>query len=214
MLLRPWLCFHLWYLTAYIQVLIVVIVALRLGKLRLLWCLSPLFVLLGLLLGGYGFLFPALPQNLLFSRNFITIGIPCFGMGWLLRQYKDRVVQVVTRPFLLVFLLLVLSAIEVFVLYANVSSRGDYLIFTMPLSVALVVCCLTHPALGSGSVLEYIGQHFSIDIFIYHVFIGSLLAKVQQYICFPQPAMPFLIFVATAMFAFVWHNALKRYLQH
>ena len=73
--------FHLWYLNAYLETLLVIIIAIKLRLLRQLWCFIPICVIVGLITGKYEFLFPYIPNNLILSRNFFTIGIPCFGIG-------------------------------------------------------------------------------------------------------------------------------------
>lgn len=73
---------HLWYLNAYIEVLITVILAIKYHILKWLWAAIPIGWILGLILGKYEFLFPDLPNDLILSRNFFTTGIPCFGMAF------------------------------------------------------------------------------------------------------------------------------------
>lgn len=212
---RQSLCFHLWYLAAYVEVLFVIILALKLKQERWLWYAAPLFCLFGLLIRSYNIFLPPISHSLELARNFFTMGIPCFAIGWLLREYEVKVIRVISRPFALVLLLFAASVAEL-VLYrhSDVGERGDYMLFTIPLAAALVIFCLHRPDIGHCSFLAYIGKHYSLDIYIYHVFIYGLLSSFNRYIPIPQAINVCLIFVCSVAFAYIWHTAQKKYLQH
>ena len=203
---------HLWYLSAYVEVLIVVIVAMRLKCEKWLWGIAPWFVLMGLVMGRYNFLFDGIPNHLLLSRNFLTMGIPCFGIGWLLRKYRDQVLQHIRKPLLFLVVLFILSGIEAFVVlkyYRGYS--GDYLVLTMPVAAALVYYCIQNPTLGCGTVLEYIGKHYSAEVYIFHMLIGRMLLKIIDSVGIARPhlLLPFLIFICTLGFVYIWRNTSK-----
>lgn len=176
----------------------------------------PLFIVFGLIFGRYNFLLPKLPNALLLSRNFITMGIPCFGIGWILKQHKDKVLASMSMPAMYVGIFFLLSIVEILLLtkYNSFGTySGDYLIFTIPFAASLVTYCLYFHNQGKGSPADYIGYHYSSDIYIYHVFVGQTLYKIStHYIYISYIILPLLIYALTMLFAYVWRTtSIKTY---
>lgn len=204
---------HLWYLTAYIEILIIYIIALRFQKEHILSYIFILFVILGLIFGGYNFIFPEIPTKAIIHRSAFGIGLPCFGIGWLLKENKDRILQVVTKPVLLAGVLFILSEVEAFVICKRFGLNGDFLIFTIPVTIVVILCCLKYPHIGRGSILEYIGKKYSADIYIYHILVGYILCAYpyqSSHIYIPQSIMTILIYAGTIGFSFIWRYLSKK----
>lgn len=203
---------HLWYLNAYVETLIVVIFALRRGWLKWLWWCIPLFLLFGLATGTYQFLFSFLPNKLTLSRNFITTGVTCFGIGWLLRQYGGILLRLIKSPAWLAVLLLILSEAETFIVMGGGHLlKGDYIITTMPLAASMLLVAVRYPNLGRGSIAETIGKKYSLDIYIFHLFVLQIVAAVN-YQYFDVPVGIFRIifapvtYVMTILFVYIWQK--------
>ena len=83
----PW-GFHLWYLYAYLYVLLIFMWVNKYSLWRFLYWLTPLLLLTGLAFGTYGNLLchGALPYVCL--RSFIFMGLPYFTIGTLLKQHQ------------------------------------------------------------------------------------------------------------------------------
>lgn len=200
---------HLWYLNAYIEALIVIIIALKFKVLKWLWCCIPIFVIWGLLTGKYEFLVPWLPNSGDLSRNFLTMGIPCFGIGWLLRQYESKILRVFRFPILLASVLLVLSECEILTLrHFDKMIDGDFLITTFPFAASLILVGIKHPFWGRNTLLEFIGKKYALDIYIFHFFILSVYSRsgVEALIGIPPFVRPFLIFFVTTIFIVIWRK--------
>lgn len=198
--------YHLWYLNAYIQVLLVLIVAIKLKILPFLWRGIPLFIIGGLITGKYEFLFPDLPNKLVISRNFITIGIPCFGIGWLIKKYSLNLAVIGPCHFVLPMILFALSEFECIFLkyYTNKDLIGDYTIITIPLAASIFILFLKYPALGKDSLLELIGKKYSMNIYIFHIFILKILKILNNKIGFPTATFPFIVLILTMVFIVIW----------
>lgn len=203
--------FHLWYLNAYLETLGIVILALKFRKLRQLWYLIPIGIAIGLATGKYEFLFPYLPNNIVISRNFFTIGIPCFGMGWLIRQYSRQLLKFFTSPLLLTLLILILSECEMAILKFTVPYlRGDYLITTFPLAASIVLSAVKYPLIGRGSMIELIGKEYSTYIYIFHVFVFQVFLSLNSNLLgLPSFTFPFIVFILTVLFIIIWRKGSK-----
>ncbi|MCH5318475.1 MAG: acyltransferase [Paramuribaculum sp.] len=208
--------FHLWYLNAYIEALIVIIIALRLRVLGYLWFSIPFLIILGLILGKYAFLFPQLPNTTILSRNFITMGIPCVGIGWLIRKYSSQLLKIFSYPILLTIIILILSECEI-VLLKFTGSRllsGDYIITTIPLAASMVLIAVKYPFVGKNSLIEFVGKKYSTDIYIFHIFILNLFAylnaKILNLLSF---TLPFIVFVLTILFIILLQKISTKFLK-
>lgn len=209
---------HLWYLTAYIQVLLVVFAALRLKKENLVWIIIPVGLLLSLISGTYSFLLPEYPFYSLIRRCFFTIGIPFFGIGYLIRKYEPLILQGRLRTLghpAVCLLFLIFSTVEARALLL-LSDRltGDIIFFTIPLSISLFIFCLRQPNLGSGSFTETIGQKYATEIYIFQMFTGILFTiishRLSTFLQLPEILSPVFIF----MFALLFSILLRQFLSY
>lgn len=209
-----------WYLNAYAEVLIVLLIALHFRMERLLWWGIPVFILCGLLFGRYSFIHSMLLNHALLCRNFLTTGLPCFAIGWLMRKYQQDLILFFRHPLFLLIILLLLSHLEKHLLqqwdYDFFYHHGDLLITTIPTSAAMMLFCISHPNLGHDTYIEVIGKQYSSDIYIYHYFIGYCiklalrLFSLEVYPAFVSIA----VFFATLMFVIMLHHFRKRLTLH
>ena len=192
------MCGHLWYLTAYIEALVVIYVLVRLRLERMFGFIVIAGIAAGQIFGKYSAFFEPLQayNSLLYCRNFFTVSLPFFCLGWLLHKHCDAVLKLLKFRFAacLLALVLVLSYIEYHILHGS-NLWGDYILTTVPLSLLMVICCLHRPDLGRGWMLETIGKKYSTNIYLYHMFVGWLLRKVLTH-C-PPPLFTVLVFVLT-----------------
>lgn len=206
---------HLWYLTSYIEVLILVIAALRFRFLTLLWWLIPVFAVTGLLLGKYAFLLP-LPDwpdetYFMLNRNFLTMGVPCFGIGWLMRKYRDALLRAISLPIALTLMLLILSVSEIWCISRTGELRpGDYIVTTLPLAASMLLVALKFPRLGADSLVEKIGKNYSTYIYIFHIFILRICFSVSRtYFHIAGFVITVVAFIFTLLFSMIWLKAGK-----
>lgn len=174
------IAFHLWYFTAYIETLLMVIVIFRFKKEKMLFYLIPFCLILNLLLEQYSSSF--FGDNL--SRNFFTIGIPCFGLGWLIRKKEDLILRKNAGKLGIgVLILLVFSYAEwVFLQSTPGVATRDIFIFTVPLAISVLLFCLAHKEWGKSSFIENAGKKYSANIYIYHYFVGRCILFMYAYL--------------------------------
>lgn len=204
---------HLWYLNAYLEALFIIIIFLKLRVLRYLWWCIPICMIFGLCTGKYEFLFPSLPNNLIYSRNFITTGIPCFGIGWLLKKYSCRLLEIFKYPILLTVILLLLSELEICSLkFLGHFLKGDYIITTFPLAASMVLAGVKYPLIGRNSMIEYVGKKYSTYIYIFHVFVlKTFLILNKETLGLPSITYPFIVFALTILFIIIWKRCSNKF---
>lgn len=164
-----------WYLTAYLETLLVFLVAVKLRREHLLLLAVPLLVATNLAIGMYGFVWNAgeIPYSL--KVNFLMNGIPFFCIGYIIHKHRARIMAAITPVqaewitagiFTLAYCeaaLLRFYAGEIDLDYTN-----NLYLMTLPLAVALFVWCLLHPDAGKNSWLERWGKHYTMDIYLWH----------------------------------------------
>lgn len=210
--------YHLWYLNAYIETLLIVILCLKFKIINKLWLFIPLILILGLALGKYRFLFPFIPPELCNYKNFILYGIPCFGVGWLLSKYNKRILKYVPSPILLSVIILILAEIEIIALkYTdNLNSSVLYLIGTLPLAASLVLVAIKYPFLGKKSFFEKVGKNYSTFIYVFHIFIIEVVYFIFDTINKSIPTLkslsifiPLIVYFLTIFFTAIWRKSSK-----
>ena len=85
--------FHLWYLMAYLYVLLIVKWAYRKRSLNILYIAIPFLLLTDLVFGKYSLLIWGREFNYIYMRNFAFVGIPYFTIGMLLKKYSDKILS-------------------------------------------------------------------------------------------------------------------------
>lgn len=209
--------YQLWYLNAYIQALVVIIIALKFKKISFLWKCIPIFLILGLMTGKYQFLVPFLRNSLSLSRNFITMGIPFVGIGWLIRKYGSQLLSKFSSKVIFAFLIIVLILSESEVCYFRFNRiflHGDYVITTIPLVALMLLVAIKYPLLGKNSLVEVIGKKYSLSIYIFHIFVLEVFKIINNdFLHLRLMTFPFIIFILTLMFSIVWEKCSKKFYQ-
>lgn len=162
---------HLWYLTAYLQALIIIYLAARFRFGKLLFILIPAGIILNLALGTYSSWLPKTFEPYV-SRNVLTIALPCLMIGILLRRWHHRLLSS-RAMFILFAALLVAAYAETFFVAGfkpgTTALRGDIVAFTVPAAACLVGAFLVIPSSVNFGFLARWGALFSAEIYIYHL---------------------------------------------
>lgn len=217
---------HLWYLVAYVETLLFVMIFGRSKFNNVIYWLIPIGLLLNLLLGKYSFLLP-LNDPVIFdttkemlSRNFITIGVPSFAIGMLIRKHQSRILHIIplSKCFIICFISFIISTIEFAIIthYYGRDIAGDITIFTIPATISLMIICLRYADFGKSTYLSTIGKKYSSDIYIYHVFAGKFILISTEIVIYTLFGTYFkymyaapTVFVATLVFVIVWQRCVE-----
>lgn len=174
------LCYPLWYLTAYIQslLLLLLIKMCRMQKVAML--LTPVLLICSVLLNRYSFLLTQESFDVTMSRNAWFCALPCVMSGIMIRQNEAKLLRNNwTKPLLL---LAFLAYIEYFILgYLHVDGSGaDYNLFTYPLAIITIIWCVQHPNLSQHSnrfvsMAVLLGRNHSTNIYLLHIMMLSMV---------------------------------------
>lgn len=193
---------QLWYLTAYLQLLIIFYAAIRIKRFSYLYILMIIGISLNLIIGRYGFLFFG-DCPVILSRNVLTIALPCVLLGILIRRYEDRLPSnnVIFAGMIISFVLLYLE--EYLIRSRFTVVRGDILIFTIPLAIVTFIFFLRLDLKDRYSMsLARWGKEYSLDIFIWHIGISYLILRVLKWIGLTG-FDTFIVAIATIVFAMI-----------
>lgn len=169
---------HLWYLIALIQALVIIIVAIKLKVERMLFFIIPIGLVLNLIIGRYNFIFDDfnIPNNLILSRNVLTIGLPCILIGMMIRRYEHFLPSCKTIIILSFFTLCAIYVETIILRVSFHSLQGDIILFTIPFAICVFILFLKyqskHPIAHS---LAKIGKLYSMDIYIWHILVAGFV---------------------------------------
>lgn len=207
--------FHLWFLIAYLEIIIMILLAQKYRCLKFLWVLMVIFFIVGLFFGKYNFLTPQIGNTLFKTTNCLTLGLPCFAVGWFVKKYQDRLLKVIKYPLLFFVLILTLSLLEWHLIsgfYGGKHIEGALLITTLPLVFFLMLLGVKYPDFGKGSLFYVIGKKYSLGIYVYHILIVNLISNfISMYdIVIANWIVPLICFVLTITFDNVWNFLSRR----
>lgn len=178
---------HLWYLSAIFYVLVLVGAMRKAGAVKLLYLLTPLFLVLTLVLGRYSRIVFHREFLVSISRNFLFAGVPYFCMGLAIRKADLAKRLAVHRGAVLVGAVLFSGTtwLEHWLLETSgLRSLGDYYISTAGLAAAVFLLFLTdRPGGNCGrlrGMLAHIGREYSTGIYVVQIIVGTLLAMVLE----------------------------------
>ncbi len=176
--------FHLWYVYAYVYVLIIVYLANRFNLLAWLKWSTPILLLGFITLGKYSELIFGEDFKVVLTRNFLFDGLPFFTLGMILKEHwasitRSRWAKVAGW---LAIIFSVTSIIERYILvHYDLNSNGSIFIS----SIFLSVCLFTFFArwgeqseMHAWSWLASIGREDSLYIYIFHVIVRDYTHKL------------------------------------
>ncbi len=176
--------FHLWYLQAYLYVLILVYVCFRVHAESFLKITLLLLLGANICLGNYSCILFDKSFGWEITQNFLFMGLPFFMGGYLLKEYESCFERIRQYAPMIALVLAVCSLLEYQLLVRMGEKGGGSLyILSILLSVALF---LSFSRVGVGvrqRVLAKIGKQDSLYIYIFHPLIGyTLNGKVTGFL--------------------------------
>lgn len=196
--------YHLWYLYAYIYVLIIVFFVEKLGKWHLLFRSIP-FLLSGSII-FYILPFFNIELPLPIFRNYIFIGLPFFSLGALIK-YKFSLFAKIRKSTLIILVSLLSISTLFEARFLEQLGKNPYLdiyLSTPFLSVILFLLFLTFEV-PKSNWLAKIGINYSLGIYILHpiftflIFWTSKKAGIEYFVNWISP---FAVFAATWAFLY------------
>ena len=174
---NPWAP-HLWYLNAYLYVLLIVAFIAKRKLWNIAYCLIPLLLIVDLAFGKYSLLLWKQEFDWIYVRNFLFVGLPYFLIGTFVRSkdwhiYKNQYVLIAG-----VILFSITSYLERYILTSIGANavREHYLSTTfLAFSVFLLALCIKTE---KPNVLSNIGKKDSLYIYVFHMIVSAALSIV------------------------------------
>lgn len=197
---------HLWYLTAYIEVLITIYFLQKIKALKIIYYLIPCCILVNFIFGSYRYLIGIEHLHQFLHTNFFTIGLPCFTIGMLIKKHSLQIVNDIKWwHIILCFILAYSEGIIKHKMGLHPPGIGDIYLFTIPLAALTFIAFLKKKNLYCGQLIENIGEKHSLYIYLYHGLVLTLIVKYTDY-SFQLPVIDALfIYLVTLLFSFFLH---------
>lgn len=198
--------FHLWYLGAYLYVLVIMLVVdkHRLWK-PLMWA-TPLLLLGDLLFGKYSLLLLHHEYPYVYVRNFLFVGLPYFMIGVWIKAHRDKFLSVSKTVYAGgVILFSCTSVIEKAILLSlQKSPAREHYLSTTFLTICLFMSVLSFRK-ARASKVSLLGERDSLYIYVFHplflIALPMLIRRLPQAVdlCY-QWIAPIVILVLTMLF--------------
>lgn len=206
---NPW-AYHLWYLSAYIYVLLIVDVCQQKKCLKYLYYCIPILLLTDLVFGKYSLLIWNQEYNYLYLRNFLFVGIPYFLIGGLIRKNYHKLNNSKRICFYGIIMSVVLSLSESYFLrHMGLNATRDHYLGTTFLAVFLFLFTIQLSS-RKDNILSIIGRKDSMYIYVLHPLIITGFVVFNGILPFPEwynyvynKIAPILILIVTCIFVFI-----------
>ena len=164
---NPW-GFHLWYLNAYLYVLLIGLVIYKRDLWTMAYYFVPILLAIDLILGKYSLLLLHMEFPYIIVRNFLFVGLPYFLIGTYIKQQKEAMCRwdekfiwggIIYFSFLTIFENRLLVCL-------GLNATRDHYLSTTPLAIFVFILFLKHQA-GRPTIFSRIGQKDSLYIYIF-----------------------------------------------
>ncbi len=159
-------CMHLWYIAAYIYVLLIMLIVEKFNLYKWLFFLTPILLLTALTIGKYSeiILGNCYPTN--YTRNFLFTGLPFFALGMIIKKAKQLPNVYITGVGCIVFY--ILGIIEVI----NIKGLGDWYATTIFLSLSIFISFINIKQV-KDNIFSKTGRENSLYIYLLHFIIAT-----------------------------------------
>ena len=203
---NPWAP-HLWYLNAYLYVLLIVVVIEKRGLWNIAYILIPLLLIVDLAFGKYSLLLWNKEFDWLYVRNFLFVGLPYFLIGAFVRSKRNIFLN---KHILMggVIIFSTTSFLERYLLtQIGTNAVREHYLSTTFLAVSVFLLALSIK-IKKPNVLSNIGERDSLYIYIFHIVVASVLSIVvmrcPSVIGYAYTYMaPMVVFIITIAFVMI-----------
>lgn len=200
---------HLWYLEAILYVFLIVYFLKE--KMKKLYFLIPILLLIDLIFGKYSLLFFRTEFPYIYMRNFLFVGLPYFMIGLLIKDLKNnRIINKKPSKLCLLSIIFINIFERCILLQNDLNATRDHYFSTTLLSIALFLYFLNVDSekCKINTVLKKIGRDYSTYIYIYHpIFISICSFLFHRFLHFNNIYViiqPFIVYLFTLMFLIIW----------
>ena len=164
---------HLWYIAAYIYVLLIILLVEKYNLYNWLFYITPIILLTGLLIGKYSeiLLDHFFPPN--YTRNFLFTGLPFFTLGMIIKKTKQLPNIYLAGGACIVFY--ILGIIE----FPSFEDLGMYWVSTIFLSLSIFILFINIIQV-KDNIFSKIGREDSLYIYLLHYFIAIGITQLSN----------------------------------
>lgn len=215
---------HLWYLFAYMCILIVYWILIKKNKVKWMYYWTPVGLILYYVLGKYSKLIFGEVVSFWYARNFLMVGIPCFAIGYYFGQkgIKPAVKKKnAEKAAWLVFMIWQIGLIwteRSFLRDHHAYVGNNNFIFNTSIAVTALLFALHFPGKSKWvSKMATWGRKYSLVIYIFHPLvarcIGFVMKRVdlwveltqqEKYLQIWRGILPILCIIGCMMIKMVW----------
>lgn len=162
---------HLWYIAAYIYVLLIILLVEKFNLYKWLFYLTPILLVAALSIGKYSEIIfnHNFPRN--HTSNFLFTGLPFFTLGMIVKQAKQLPNIYITTLSCIAFY--ILGLIEVI----NIKSDGDWYASTIFLSLSIFILFLNLRQ-TKDNIFSKSGREDSLYIYLFHFNIATAITLI------------------------------------
>ena len=222
---------HLWYLSAILYVMIIATIINKVKLKKYVIKILPVIILslliIGIVIGRYSIMILNRNPPVVYSRNWLFDGIPCFCTGYILNIYKNKICHFIQKAnfftiVLCIFLTFFTMAEGYIVNKAfGLENSGNILITTLPLAVSIFCVFL----FGKSQIFDkyrifnmmaVIGKEYSTWIYILHyslVVACYYILETNNISNINSLFLSFFLYVITIFFIWIFkfiYNTLKK----
>lgn len=170
---------HLWYLSAYVYVLVFFMFVIRRRLMDYILHLSVMSLIIYYTVNTI-YLYYDIPFNLnmhYFFRNFMFTGIPYFTLGVILSKYEISIKRMRVPTLLLCLIWAVLSEFEI----NHFGFRSIvYGYSTCPLAISIFLLTMTF-SIKNQNIYSKIGERLSLYIYIFHPIVITIVHEIYRH---------------------------------
>ncbi|MBQ8271050.1 MAG: acyltransferase [Bacteroidaceae bacterium] len=167
---------QLWYIVAYIYVLLLMLFIEKFNLYKLLYWSTPILLIASLLLGKYSEIALDYKTTAFLTRNFLFTGLPFFTIGMLIKQVHTYI-----HTYTIAILCTIFYILGIIEYCIPGLSNGDLYITNIFLSPALFILFLNITQ-TKDNILSKIGREDSLYIYILHFHISMIYADYKNII--------------------------------
>ena len=194
---------HIWYIHAYLYVLIIFLFVNKYNLYKPLLYATPILMVAGLFLGKYHEIITGNNIPIFYSRNFLFTGLPFFFLGYLIKKNEKIINRYISKNTAIVgiFIFLVTGFVEEFA-FGIYDNTGDLYISSAFMSTALFILFLKIDYKKENFVSK-IGKNDCLYIYIFHIFllneISFLMTKLGYEALFQHMSI-IIVLITTIIF--------------
>ena len=201
---------HLWYLGAYLYVLLIAMIISKYKIWKYMFYAIPILLLTDLILGKYSLLFLDREFPVIYVRNFLFVGLPYFALGACLKKYSDKISKIKYYYWLIGGILFSLTSLmeKWVLLYLDKNPGREHYFSSTLLALCLFLLVLSFKK-KEPTIYSTIGNKDSLYIYIFHPLfisiIGMIVGKIasNSIVNIYSFTAPFVVFLSTMVFIIV-----------